>query len=134
MIIALRALMGFGDQYVKKTSRKTLRILGSVGEPINPHVWVWYHKVVGEERCAVVDTYWQTETGGFMITPFPGATTTLPGSATKPFFGVHPVVLNENGKLLDGPVNSGYLCVDKPWPGIARTVYGDHKKYEMTCK
>jgi len=130
---ALRAIAQAGDEPVKRYSRQSLRILGSVGEPINPEIWRWYHDVVGEGRCAVVDTWWQTETGGILITPLPGVTDTKPGSATLPFFGVKPVVLNpENGQLLEGNGVSGALCLSTPWPGQARTVWGDHQRFKET--
>jgi acetyl-CoA synthetase len=125
---AIRALMGAGDDYVKKTSRKSLRLLGSVGEPINPEAWDWYYNVVGEGRCPIVDTWWQTETGGIMITPLPGATALKPGSATRPFFGVKPELVDADGKVLEGAV-SGNLCITDAWPGMMRTVYGDHKRF-----
>jgi len=124
---ALRALMGQGDEFVSSTSRKTLRLLGTVGEPINPEAWEWYYHVVGEERCPIVDTWWQTETGGIMITPLPGATPLKPGSATRPFFGVRPVLLDENGNELEG-ATSGNLAIAGSWPGQIRTVYGDHQR------
>ena len=127
---ALRAIAQAGDEPVKRYSRKTLRILGSVGEPINPEIWRWYHEVVGDGRCAVVDTWWQTETGGILITPLPGATPTKPGSATLPFFGIKPVIVNpESGQVLEGNGVSGALCLATPWPGQARTVYGDHQRF-----
>jgi acetyl-CoA synthetase len=130
---ALRAIAQHGDEPVKKSSRKSLRVLGSVGEPINPEIWRWYHDVVGEKRCAVVDTWWQTETGGILITPLPGVTPTKPGSATLPFFGVKPVVVNpESGARIDGNGISGALCLATPWPGQARTVYGDHQRFKDT--
>jgi acetyl-CoA synthetase len=125
---AIRALMGAGDDYVKKTSRKSLRLLGSVGEPINPEAWEWYHRVVGEDRCPIVDTWWQTETGGILITPLPGATDLKPGSATRPFFGVKPAIVDGNGKLVDGAA-SGNLVITDAWPGMMRTVYGDHQRF-----
>jgi len=128
---AIRALMKEGDEWVKKTSRKSLRILGSVGEPINPAAWEWYYHVVGDTRCPVVDTWWQTETGGLMITPLPGATDLKPGSATIPFFGVQPVLVNEKGELLNGEAE-GHLCIADSWPGQARTLFGDHKRFEET--
>jgi|CXWL01.1.fsa_nt_gi acetyl-CoA synthetase len=129
---ALRALIREGDSWVKKYSRQSLRILGSVGEPINPEVWKWYHDVVGEGRCAVVDTWWQTETGGILITPLPGATPTKPGSATLPFFGIEPVLLDEAGNELLGNDVSGNLCLRRSWPGQARTIWGDHSRFRET--
>src|SRR3982751_5424474 len=128
---AIRALMREGEGYVKKTSRKSLRLLGSVGEPINPEAWLWYHRVVGDGRCPIVDTWWQTETGGILITPLPGATKLKPGSATQPFFGVVPEIVDADGKVLDG-ATSGNLCIAKSWPGQMRTVYGDHARFEQT--
>lgn len=128
---AIRALMREGEAPVKKTSRKSLRILGSVGEPINPEAWLWYHKVVGDERCPIVDTFWQTETGGILISPLPGATTAKPGSATLPFFGVQPVVVDNDGKLLEGETE-GNLCMADSWPGQMRTVFGDHVRFVQT--
>ncbi len=124
---ALRALMGQGDEFVHNTSRKTLRLLGTVGEPINPEAWEWYYHVVGEDRCPIVDTWWQTETGGIMITPLPGATALKPGSATRPFFGVNPVLLDEKGQEIEGP-GSGNLAIKGSWPGQIRTVFGDHQR------
>ena len=130
---ALRALAQAGDEWVKKSSRKSLRVLGTVGEPINPEVWRWYHDVVGEGRCTVVDTWWQTETGGILITPLPGVTPTKPGSATLPFFGVKPVIVDPaTGVPLEGNDVSGALCLGAPWPGQARTVHGDHKRFRET--
>ena len=130
---ALRALAQAGDEWIKKYSRKSLRILGTVGEPINPEVWRWYHDVVGEGRCTVVDTWWQTETGGILITPLPGVTPTKPGSATLPFFGVKPVIVDPaTGAILEGNDVSGALCLATPWPGTARTVHGDHKRFRET--
>ena len=130
---ALRAIAQAGDGPVKGTSRKSLRILGSVGEPINPEIWRWYHDVVGEGRCAVVDTWWQTETGGIMISPLPGVTPTKPGSATLPLFGVQPLILEpEQGRILEGNDVSGALCLGLPWPGQARTVWGDHQRFRDT--
>lgn len=128
---ALRALMREGDEWVKKTSRKTLRLLGSVGEPINPEAWEWYHKVVGEGRCPIVDTWWQTETGGAMITPLPGATALKPGSATRPIFGVKPALVDNDGTFLDGATD-GCLVVTDSWPGQMRTVWGDHERFFQT--
>jgi len=125
---AIRALMQGGDGPVKKTSRKSLRLLGSVGEPINPEAWEWYYHVVGEDRCPIVDTWWQTETGGILITPLPGATKLKPGSATRPFFGVTPEIVDAEGKVLDG-ATSGNLCIADSWPGQMRTVYGDHQRF-----
>ena len=129
---AIRAIARAGDEWVKRYSRKSLRILGSVGEPINPEVWMWYHDVVGEGRCAVVDTWWQTETGGILITPLPGATPCKPGSATLPFFGVRPVLVDEKGQELPGNDVSGNLCLRGTWPGQARTIYGDHRRFKET--
>ncbi|MBL8805349.1 MAG: acetate--CoA ligase [Rhodospirillales bacterium] len=128
---AIRALMREGEAPVRKTSRKTLRILGSVGEPINPEAWLWYHNVVGDGRCPIVDTWWQTETGGILITPLPGAIATKPGSATKPFFGVKPLLVDNDGKILEGATD-GNLCIADSWPGQARTVFGDHKRFIET--
>jgi acetyl-CoA synthetase len=128
---AIRALMQAGDEPVKITSRKSLRLLGSVGEPINPEAWEWYYHVVGEARAPIVDTWWQTETGGILITPLPGATKLKPGSATRPFFGVVPEIVDADGKVLDGET-SGNLCIAKSWPGQMRTVYGDHARFEQT--
>jgi acetyl-CoA synthetase len=128
---AIRALMREGEASVKKTSRTSLRILGSVGEPINPEAWLWYHNVVGDGRCPIVDTWWQTETGGILITPLPGAIATKPGSATKPFFGVQPLLVDNDGKLLEG-ANDGNLCIADSWPGQARSVFGDHKRFIET--
>ena len=128
---AIRAIMREGDEWVKKSSRKSLRLIGSVGEPINPEAWQWYWRVVGEERCPIVDTWWQTETGGNMIAPFPGATALKPGSATVPFFGVKPVMVDQNGTILEGECE-GLLCIGDSWPGQARTIYGDHARFEQT--
>jgi acetyl-CoA synthetase len=128
---AIRALMREGESYVKATSRKSLRLLGSVGEPINPEAWLWYYNVVGEGRSPIVDTWWQTETGGILITPVPGATPLKPGSATRPFFGVKPVIVDGEGKLLEGAAE-GNLCITDSWPGMMRTVYGDHKRFVET--
>ena len=125
---ALRQLMSQGDEHVTACSRASLRLLGTVGEPINPEAWEWYHRVVGEERCPIVDTWWQTETGGIMISPIPGATALKPGSATRPFFGVEPGLMDENGKLIDEVVASGNLVICNSWPGQIRTVYGDHQR------
>jgi len=128
---AIRSLMGAGEELVKKASRKSLRILGSVGEPINPEAWEWYHRVVGEGRCPIVDTWWQTETGGILITPLPGATALKPGSATLPFFGVKPEVVNPEGKVLEGACEGNLVLADS-WPGQSRTIYGDHERFEQT--
>jgi len=128
---AIRSLMGAGEEPVKKTSRKSLRLLGSVGEPINPEAWEWYYKVVGDERCPIVDTWWQTETGGILITPLPGAIDQKPGSATLPFFGVKPVIVDAEGKELEGACE-GNLCIADSWPGQMRTVFGDHERFIQT--
>jgi acetyl-CoA synthetase len=128
---ALRALMREGDAPVKKTSRKSLRLLGTVGEPINPEAWLWYWRTVGEERCPIVDTWWQTETGGILISPLPGATDLKPGSATKPLFGIVPQLVDADGKILEGQA-SGNLCLLDSWPGQMRTVYGDHQRFVDT--
>ncbi|MDA8755696.1 acetate--CoA ligase [Candidatus Pseudothioglobus singularis] len=125
---AIRALMGAGNELVQKTSRSSLKILGTVGEPINPEAWEWYYSIVGEERCPVVDTWWQTETGGHMITPMPFATELKPGSATKPFFGVEPQVLTESGEVLEGEA-SGVLVLARSWPGQMRTLYNNHERF-----
>ena len=125
---ALRALMREGDSFVKKHSRKSLKLLGSVGEPINPEAWLWYHKVVGDSRCPIVDTWWQTETGGILISPQPGAIDLKPGSATKPFYGIKPIIVDEKGNELEGAC-SGNLCIGQSWPGQMRTVYGDHQRF-----
>jgi len=124
---AIRALMGQGDKYVAATSRSSLRILGTVGESINPEAWLWYHKVVGDERCPIVDTWWQTETGAHMLAPLPGATALKPGSATRPFFGVEPVLLDEKGELVEGE-GEGALAIKSSWPSQIRSVYGDHQR------
>lgn len=130
---ALRSLAQFGDEFVKRYKRTSIRILGTVGEPINPEIWKWYHDVVGEGRCDIVDTWWQTETGGIMITPIPGVTPTKPGSATLPFFGVEPVIVEpETGKVLKGNNIEGALCIKKTWPGLARTIYKDHDRFVST--
>ncbi|MBO0334136.1 acetate--CoA ligase [Sneathiella sp. CAU 1612] len=128
---AIRALMRDGDEPVKKTSRKSLRLLGSVGEPINPEAWRWYYDVVGEGRCPIVDTWWQTETGGILISPLPGAMDLKPGSATLPFFGIEPVMVDTEGAVLEGPCE-GMLCIKDSWPGQMRTVYGDHERFVQT--
>ena len=125
---AIRALMREGDAPVKKTSRKSLKLLGTVGEPINPEAWMWYYKIVGEKKCPVVDTWWQTETGGILIAPQPGAINLKPGSATKPFYGIKPVIVDESGKILKGACK-GRLCIAQSWPGQMRTVYGDHQRF-----
>ena len=128
---AIRALMGAGDHYVNKTSRKTLRILGTVGEPINPEAWSWYYNVIGDSKCPIVDTWWQTETGAHMLTPFPGATDLKPGSATLPFFGIQPILLDGNGKEIHGP-GEGLLMIKSSWPSQLRSVYGDHNRFIET--
>jgi acetyl-CoA synthetase len=128
---AIRSLMGSGEEMVKKTSRASLRLLGSVGEPINPEAWEWYHHVVGDGRCPIVDTWWQTETGGIMITPLPGATKLKPGSATRPFFGIAPEIVDANGATLQGQCE-GNLAIADSWPGQARTVFGDHARFVST--
>ena len=128
---AIRALMREGDEAVKKTSRSSLKLLGTVGEPINPEAWRWYYDVVGNKNCEIVDTWWQTETGGILISPLPGVTSTKPGSATKPLFGVKPVIVDQNNNILEGPTE-GSLCLDMSWPGQMRTVYGDHKRFAET--
>ena len=128
---AIRALMREGDGPVKAASRKSLRLLGSVGEPINPEAWLWYYNVVGDGRCPIVDTWWQTETGGILITPLPGATDLKPGSATRPFFGIQPILVDGEGGLLEG-ANNGNLCIADSWPGQMRTVYGDHERFFQT--
>jgi acetyl-CoA synthetase len=125
---AIRALMREGEEPVKRTSRKSLRLLGSVGEPINPEAWLWYHRVVGGSRCPIVDTWWQTETGGILITPLPDAIAQKPGSATLPFFGIKPGIVDGDGKLQEGET-SGNLCILDSWPGQMRTVYGDHQRF-----
>jgi acetyl-CoA synthetase len=128
---AIRALMGAGDDFVKRTNRSSLRLLGSVGEPINPEAWEWYNHVVGEGRCPIVDTWWQTETGGILITPLPGATKTKPGSATKPFFGIRPELVDEKGTPIVG-AGAGNLVILDSWPGQMRTVFGDHERFVQT--
>ncbi len=125
---AIRALMRSGEELVKKTSRSSLKLLGTVGEPINPEAWEWYYRVVGDTRCPIVDTWWQTETGGHLITPLPGATDLKPGSASKPFFGVQPAIVDEHGNELEGEC-SGNLIMKAPWPGMMRSVYGDHQRF-----
>ena len=129
---AIRALMREGTSWVEKHDLSSLQILGTVGEPINPEAWLWYHNNVGKGRCPIVDTWWQTETGGILITPLPGATPTKPGSATLPFFGVQPVLVDEEGKKIKGNDVSGNLCIEAPWPGQMRTLYGDHKRFKET--
>lgn len=129
---AIRTLAKEGDSWVRKYDRSSLRVLGSVGEPINYDAWMWYYEVVGEGRCAVVDTWWQTETGGILISPLPGATPTKPGSATKPLLGIKPVIVDEEGKELKGNGVSGRLCISFPWPGQARTIWGDHDRFVET--
>jgi acetyl-CoA synthetase len=128
---AIRALMAKGDEAVKETSRSSLRIMGSVGEPINPEAWEWYHRTIGDARCPIVDTWWQTETGGILITPLPGATALKPGSATRPFFGVQPALVDNMGNLLEGATDGNLVILDS-WPGQMRTVYGDHDRFEQT--
>jgi acetyl-CoA synthetase len=128
---AIRSLMGAGEEPVKRTSRKSLRLLGSVGEPINPEAWEWYHRVVGDSRCPIVDTWWQTETGGILITPLPGATALKPGSATRPFFGVKPEIVDSDGKVQSGACE-GNLVIADSWPGQMRTLYGDHGRFMET--
>ncbi|MCB9898160.1 MAG: acetate--CoA ligase [Planctomycetes bacterium] len=129
---AIRALEQKGDEFVTKRSRRSLRLLGTVGEPINVDAWIWYHEVVGETRCPIVDTWWQTETGGILISPLPGATPTKPGKATFPLPGVQPVLVDEQGRVLEGDDVSGHLCLAFPWPGMMRTVYGDHERFRRT--
>ena len=126
---ALRALMKEGDSWVEKYDRSTLRLLGTVGEPIKEPEWLWYYNIVGEKRCPIVDTWWQTETGGILMTPLPAATPLKPGSATFPFFGIEPVILDEEGNEVEGNPATGYLCIKTAWPGIMRTVYGDHERF-----
>ena len=128
---AIRAIAKEGDELVNKRDLSSLRLLGTVGEPINPEAWLWYHRVVGHENCPIVDTWWQTETGGIMITPLPGATRTKPGSATRPFFGIQPLLVDADGNELEG-VAGGNLCIKHPWPGQMRTVYGDHERFIQT--
>jgi acetyl-CoA synthetase len=125
---ALRQLMAQGDDYVKSSSRASLHLLGSVGEPINPEAWEWYHRVVGDSRCPIVDTWWQTETGGIMIAPLPGATALKPGSASRPFFGVQPALMDAEGNLIEAQAASGNLVITTSWPGQIRSVYGDHQR------
>jgi acetyl-CoA synthetase len=129
---AIRSLMTAGDEPVASRSRKTLRLLGTVGEPINVDAWEWYHHVVGEDRCPIVDTWWQTETGGILISPLPGATPTKPGKASLPLFGIQPEIVGDSGQVLTGNSVSGYLCISFPWPGMMRTLYGDHERFKQT--
>jgi acetyl-CoA synthetase len=126
---ALRALMKEGNTWVEKYDRSTLRLLGTVGEPIKEPEWLWYYNIVGDKRCPIIDTWWQTETGGILITPLPAATPLKPGSATFPFFGIEPVILDEEGNEVAGNPATGYLCIKSAWPGIMRTVYGDHERF-----
>ncbi|HZL13912.1 MAG TPA: acetate--CoA ligase [Verrucomicrobiae bacterium] len=128
---AIRALIRLGNEWPEKYDLSSLRVLGTVGEPINPEAWIWYHKIIGKERCPVVDTWWQTETGGHLITPLPGVNTLKPGSASKPFFGVEPIVLRDDGSECN-PNEGGKLCIKKPWPGIMRTTWGDHERFVNT--
>ena len=128
---AIRALMGLGNDWVRQTSRSSLRLLGTVGEPINPEAWEWYYRIVGDERCPIVDTWWQTETGGIMITPLPGATILKPGSATRPFFGIEPALIGDDGQEIEG-AGAGNLVIRRSWPGQMRTVYGDHERFKET--
>ncbi|MGH8590046.1 MAG: acetate--CoA ligase, partial [Gammaproteobacteria bacterium] len=128
---AIRDLMAQGDAWVQKARRTSLRVLGTVGEPINPEAWEWYYRVVGDGRCPIVDTWWQTETGGILISPLPGATALKPGSATLPFFGVVPAIVDERGQVLEGAAD-GMLVITRPWPGQMRTVYGDHRRFRDT--
>jgi acetyl-CoA synthetase len=128
---AIRALMREGEDYVRRTDRRSLRLLGTVGEPINPEAWLWYYDIVGERRCPIVDTWWQTETGGILITPLPGATPLKPGSATRPFFGIEPLLVDNDGRRVEGP-GEGNLCLARSWPGQMRTVYGDHRRFVDT--
>lgn len=128
---AIRALMSLGDDFVTKTDRSSLRLLGSVGEPINPEAWEWYYHIVGKEKCPIVDTWWQTETGGILITPLPGATAMKPGSASNPFFGVHPEIVDQEGNVLEGEAE-GLLCMTDSWPGQSRSIYGDHERFIQT--
>ena len=128
---AIRALMGAGDDFVKRTDRSSLRLLASVGEPINPEAWEWYYHVVGDDRCPIMDTWWQTETGGILITPLAGASALKPGSATRPFFGVRPALVDEKGALLEGAAQGNLVILDS-WPGQARTVFRDHERFVQT--
>ena len=129
---AIRALMGAGNEHVSNSDLSSLKVLGSVGEPINPEAWKWYNEVVGQGRCPIVDTWWQTETGGILITPLPGATETKPGSATRPFFGVQPLILDNEGQEITTTEAEGVLCIKDSWPGQMRTVYGDHDRFVST--
>ncbi len=129
---AIRSLMGQGEDFINKHDLSSLRLLGSVGEPINPEAWEWYHRVVGKEKCPIVDTWWQTETGGILITPLPGATKLKPGSATRPFFGVVPALVDNEGNLVEGNPAEGNLVLSRPWPSQMRTVYGDHERFQQT--
>ncbi|MBB27962.1 MAG: hypothetical protein CME25_03565 [Gemmatimonadetes bacterium] len=130
---AIRALTREGEDWPKNCDLSSLRLLGTVGEPINPEAWMWYHRLIGREKCPIVDTWWQTETGGILITPLPGAVATKPGSATLPFFGIAPTVLDpEKGHIIEGNDVSGVLAISRPWPGQMRTVYGDHARFEST--
>jgi len=128
---AIRALLKLGREYPDRHDLSSLRVLGTVGEPINPRAWEWYHEVIGGGRCPVVDTWWQTETGGIMIAPLPGLTTTKPGSATRPFPGIKPAIYDEEGQPIEG-TDTGYLVVERPWPGMLRTIYKDPQRYEDT--
>jgi acetyl-CoA synthetase len=128
---AIRALMAKGDEPIQGSSRQSLRILGSVGEPINPEAWHWYYQKIGNAQCPIVDTWWQTETGGILITPLPGATALKPGSATRPFFGVQPALVSSDGTVLDGEAQ-GNLVITQSWPGQARSVWGDHERFKQT--
>src|SRR5690606_40304947 len=125
---AIRTLMREGEGPVTATSRKSLRLLGSVGEPINPEAWRWYHEVVGDSRCPIVDTWWQTENGGILISPLPGATDLKPGCATNPFFGVKPAIVDTNGNFIEG-VGEGNLVITDSWPGQSRSIFGDHQRF-----
>ncbi|MEE9277821.1 MAG: AMP-binding protein, partial [Dehalococcoidia bacterium] len=129
---AIRAIAREGDSFVTKHSRRSLRVLGTVGEPINPEAWRWYYNLVGEGRCAIVDTYWQTETGGHMLTGLAGAIDMKPGSASVPFFGVVPCLVDQDGNEIEGNSVNGYLCIKSSWPGMMRTVYGDHDRFIQT--
>ena len=128
---AIRAFMRWGTEWPGRRDLSSLRLLGSVGEPINPEAWIWYYKTIGGERCPIVDTWWQTETGGILITPLPGATKLKPGSATRPFFGVQPQIVDADGKVLEGAVEGNLVLADS-WPGQMRTVYGDHERFAQT--